>query len=397
LTVATHVIRGDYYIDVRDYGADQTGATASDAAFASAWSAVSASGGRLLIPPGDYLLAQTWACPITTPRNIKVEGWGAKLFPTSAVTGAVWQVKNSFNEYLLDIEGVAFDLQTNTTADGCLEILGAHCVHIRRCTVEFAGDKDYFIKLATADPGSVPAHDPDNFNSFWCKVQGCSTRKRSSATAGTIASGLLLVGATNATVSEDNVWTHCATGVRGQADPDTDYVANVVTVNRDNFEACSDAGVRVEMVAGAYGPNAWRATFCRTETTPTFFALDTGGGAALQVSGPPILLGNYGVTGSVTTWLDNPTDYSVTVLESRYPGFGPVVDNELWQTGNMTWRFDTEKHNYTLNASGSLGYTTGRQIFGTYQYWTNTGDGKFYVKIGNPSSASDGQVVGTQT
>jgi hypothetical protein len=80
-----------------------------------------------------------------------------------------------------------------------------------------------------------------------------------------------------------------------------------------------------------------------------------------------------------------------------YPGFSPAVENNIYMNAGMKFIFPTDSGFTTANASGSATYNVGYLTQGTYRYWTNPGDGKFYVKSGVPTSATDGTVVGTQT
>src|SRR5688500_18588388 len=56
-----------------ELGAERPGIDCSQA-FQATWDAVRTRGGVLLVPPGNYLLASTWQCDITSPANIMVSG-----------------------------------------------------------------------------------------------------------------------------------------------------------------------------------------------------------------------------------------------------------------------------------------------------------------------------------
>jgi hypothetical protein len=379
--------------NVLDYGADPTGSADSHAAFAAAWTAIKTTGGTVYIPPGNYLLASSWTLDISSFKNIKITGYGATLSASAAVTSDAIRVVGSSNLTILDIEGLNFNHQGNGTVGGCFDLLGAHCVHIRSCNVEAHSTKAgwHFARLSTSVAGN------EDFNSFWCSIENCTTRMRSGG-LGTINDyGIIMEGGANATKIINNQFNDVEIAVYIKVDPVNFSLPNGCLIQGNDFESVGSTAIVVQGEPGELGITGLRVLFNRVETCPTFFSFDTSGAAALQHSMPPFLMGNYCTTGSVTTWVANPTNYAITTMEAMYPGFGPVVNNNFYQNGKMTFVFDSGNGFITQNTSGTATYESGYWNQGTYRYWTNTGDGKFYVKNGVPSSATDGTVVGTQT
>ena len=385
----------DGVVSVRDFGALGDGTTDDIAAFNAAWLHVKTRGGTLLLPPGTYLLSTTWTCDIVGPYNIEIQGRGAEMKAGAAVTGPAIRISAAYNEFLTDVTGLYFNHRGNANVQGCIEVLGGHCVRVSRCTVEMHSVKSgyYFVAFDTLTPGA----SEDDWNSFWCLVEGCSTRKRSGGESGEITYGIKLTGAVNAFTARNNTLSNCQYGIWAQAAGTTKTLPNAAVIEANSFETLSTAAVHVQMTPGQLGPTGWRLAFNRCETTTSFFSLATGGAVATNHSQPPLLIGNYCTAGSVTNWVLNPTSYPVSTFETRYPGFGPAVNNEVWQSGGMTFRFPTGSDLNLLDASGSTDYNRGKINFGGNYIWVNTSSTKVYVRSGQPTTATDGTVVGTQT
>lgn len=381
--------------DVRRYGATGDGVTNDYAALVSAWDVVKTAGGVLYLKPGSYLTDTQWNLTRASPVNIKIEGWGAVMYAGSLVTGAHVQVNGSYNFSELQIEGLQFNHRNNTTAQGCFEMKNAHAVTLDRCNVEMHNTKAgwYFAKLATSTPGA----SENDLNSFWCRVLGCSTRARSGGDGTVGAYGVLLEGAANATTIRDCIWSSLDVGIRMNPGATNYTLGNAVLIERNHFETITTAAMQVSMTPAELGPTGLVVAFNRVEACPTFFSIFTGGAAATEHSQPPLLFGNYCTAGSVTTWVSNPTSYPVSTMETRTPGFGPAFSNNWYMPSGLQMWF-TEGSGLTLsNASGSGDYNTGWLKQSGYTYWTNTGNGDFYVNSGTPTTNTDGTVVGTQT
>jgi len=254
----------------------------------------------------------------------------------------------------------------------------------------------YFIAFGSSHDGQA---DENDYNSFWCSVEECTTRKLNGGVAGDIPFGIKAQGSVNALTIRKNTLSSCGYGV--YAYPASSFgsyaLPNGVSVMDNAFESLTTAAIHVLMTPSELGITGWRVGFNRVESTTSFFSLATGGSAADPHANPPMLIGNY-CSADVTNWILNPTSYPVSAIESMMPGFGPVVNNQLWQNGNLTFRFDTDKDMYLLNASGSFGYNVGKIFFGpNYNIRAGESDGKLYIANGQPANATDGTVVGTQS
>jgi hypothetical protein len=395
LTKASYSMITGAPVNVVDLGADPTGVSDSYAAFAAAWNAVKNQGGDLYIPPGDYLLNSQWVCDIVSFKNIKITGYGATLFAGASVTRFAVKISGSLNETILDIQGLSFNHRGNTTVGGCFNLVGAHCVHITSCNAEFHNTKAGYA-FAQLEP-SIAGND--DTNSFWCTIEKCTTRKRSGLDGTNGDYGVILIGSCNSTKIQENQFSNVKTGVYITHETvSTSYaLANACVIQNNDFETLDNEAISVVAKPGYLGITGLRVLANRTERTPTFFSFQTGGAAALQHAMPPFLMANFCTTGSVTNWIFNPTNYAITTFEAVYPGFAPAVENTVYMNAGMKFVFPTDSGFTTANASGSATYDVGFLTQGVYRYWTNPGDGKFYVKSGVPTSATDGTVVGTQT
>lgn len=377
-----------------DLGAQQPSIDCGPA-FQAAWNAVRTQGGVLLVPPGNYMIASTWHCEITSPANIMISGWGARLFAGPAMRGPAMIVRGSFNEYALDIEGLAFDHRGNSAAAGCIDVVGGHCVQVRRCVLEYSGVRpDYrFIRFAADQAALRNGEGRDDRNSFWCKVEGCSIRRRSGSEPGQAAAFAQVVGSANAVSFVDNCIQHCAVGLAFEPDPETGALANGVVIDRNFFEGIATVGIRVTIARGRYGPTGMRIVHNRFETCPVAFEVVSGGDAKIH-SQPPFLFGNYYTTGSVDSVLRNPSDYPISVFETRYPGFGPPIDNDLYLGGNMQFRFDQGKNMHLAAYDGSANRDRAKLVFGRdASLWFDPSDGRLYAGVGSPQRGAAGNAI----
>jgi hypothetical protein len=382
------------YVNVLDLGADASGISDSHSAFAAAWDAVKLTGGVIYIPPGNYLLNSQWVCEISSYKNIKITGFGATLFAGPLVTGHAIKIANSFNQTILDIEGLNFNHIDNTTVGGCFLLSGAHCVHITSCNVEFFDTKAgySFALLESSVPGDGAYH------CFWCSIEKCNTRTRSGDSPADY--GIILDGAANATKIKENQFSALNTAIYIKTDGlvASDYgLANGVIISENDFEDISNVAVSIQGQAGYLGITGLRVLSNRIEACPTFVSFVTNNGSpCLTHATPPVLMANYGA-GDTVTWLFNPTNYTFTVFESINPGYSPIIQNKFIQNGGLQLVFGNEYGLNFVNDSGNSAFDVAYYTMGAYRYWTNAGDGKFYVKAGVPTSGTDGQVVGTQT
>ena len=393
LTKVSYSIINGASVNVLDFGADASGTLDSYSAFASAWNAVKLTGGVLYIPPGDYLLNSQWVCEISSFKNIKITGFGATLFAGPLVTGHAIKILNSFNQTILDIDGLNFNHINNTTVAGCFLLSGAHCVHITSCNVEFFDTKAgySFALLESSVPGDGA------FNCFWCSIENCNTRTRSGDSPADY--GVILLGAANATKIQQNQFSALNTAIYIKTDDlvASDYgLANGVIISENDFEDITNVAVQIQGQAGYLGITGLRVIANRIESCPTFVSFVTNNGSpCLTHATPPILMANYGA-GDTVTWLDNLTNYTFTVFESINPGYSPTVQNNWIQNGEIKLTVGDTYGFKVVNSSGNADYSVAYYQMGSYRYWTNAGDGYLYVNTLVPTSGADGQIVGTQ-
>jgi hypothetical protein len=367
----------------------------------AAWNAFLArmalSGGEGIVPPGNYLQDSQITITISTAigygsRNFKILGYGATLFAGPAVTGAAIKLTGSYNFQGQTFEGLTFNHLDNTTVNGCFEILGGHFVTLDRCMAEMDNTKAgwYFARFASRVSGA----GENDANSFWCRVIGCRMRVRSGSFFADY--GLLLEGAVNAFTARDNEFTSVKYGVYSTPAPTTLALPNGMLLDGNNFEDISTKAVAIIGTPGVLGPTGIRVINSRVETCPIFFSFTTGGASALPHSQPPWLTGNYCTTGSVTTWVENPSNLPIGTFENRFPGYGPALSNNVYMAGGITFYFTTGGGLTLQNSSGTGDYKTGWFRQSGYYYWTNTAVGKFYENATAPTNNTDGTVVGTQ-
>ena len=105
---------GGPIFDVKNgYGADNTGVTAADSAFAAAIAAMPATGGSLYIPAGTYLLSGT--ITIDRPMHIFGDGRGSSIVKTTSATARVFNVTTT-DECLFEKFGMSTAVTRTTEA-----------------------------------------------------------------------------------------------------------------------------------------------------------------------------------------------------------------------------------------------------------------------------------------
>jgi hypothetical protein len=372
----------------------------NSAAFAAAWEALQArGGGDLIVPPGSYLLGSTWAVArdLVLPFNFRILGYGARLYATTDVETLI-EFSVSYNEFRSSFEGFEIDMRGNEDCTLVLSCLGVHNHVIRDITVEFyhAVKTEFtFIQMETVQPGA----SADTYNCFWNTVEHCSIRKRSGAEAGEATNWLRMIGACNATKIRYNQIQQCEVGILMEFEPtgSTSALPNGVIVEGNDFETISDIGVKIVPDAGELMITGLRLINNRVEVVDKFLVIDTGGAAPTQHSTPPLLMGNYYTTGSVTTVVTNTHATAVSVFDTKYPGFGPAEENVMYLGAGHAFVFTTGGVLWLKNTSGTASHVTACLKEGTYNLWVNPATDKFMLKSGTPANGADGTIVGTQS
>jgi hypothetical protein len=118
-------------VNVLDLGADATGVTASDTAFASAWSAIKNTGGTIFIPIGTYLLNSTWVLD-QQQKSCHIIGYGASIINGVSVTGYAINITGGGNYGQTVIEGLKINHTSNVTASGGIQVTDATYAKIIR-------------------------------------------------------------------------------------------------------------------------------------------------------------------------------------------------------------------------------------------------------------------------
>jgi len=373
-------------VSVTDFGADSTGAAASDTAFASAWASIKNTGGVLLIPPGTYLLNNTWNCDIdlTTGRNYLIIGYGATLTASSSVTGWAMNVTGGYNNFGVTIEGIQFNQLGNTTISGAIKAVGSANLKILRCVIQLNNNNAayYGVYLDT--------------NSYWTLIDGLTTRQSSgnSATYSPVAIGL--IGQANATKI-----INCSLGgvVYGIfIGPYTDgSMCNGLRILHNDFEGVTNAIVISTSAPCNTTPTGVFVAFNRAESCTSFIVWT--GAAVTNASQPLVSQSNYLTVGSVTNYLVNPNNQYVFTQESSF--FGVPIQNYIGSPSNFNILANATGANLQITTTdGTSTWARAHLVFGsTYNpqhLWVDA-SGKLRIKSGAPTSDTDGTVVGTQS
>jgi hypothetical protein len=379
-------------VSVLDFGADNTGATDSYAAFAAAWAAIKSTGGSIFIPSGTYLLNTQWLIDVdqALPHNYEIIGYGAELKAGAAVTGHAIQVYKGYNNFGVKIEGLHFNHRNNSTVNGCIQAQGATYLRVVKCSMEAHNTKATY---AAIELGPYTAGN-DNTNSFWTLIDGFTTRQRSGGDGTNSPMGVRLKGVANATKIMNCSFSSVVDAIRFDTDGVGASLANGVVILHNDFEDVTNA-ITVNTAAPCSAmPTGLRVAFNRVETTTTFFNIT--GAAVTNASYPPIVENNYCTVGSVTNYLVNPNNQYVFTYEPSY--FGVGARNVLGGPTDFRIIADGAGKNVVIgDLSTSSNYSGGHLVIGAYHFWVEAATSKFRIKNGAPTSDSDGIVVGTQT
>ena len=414
--------------NVMRYGAtilaDETGTTDSASAFNTAWQAIKTTGGRLTVPPGNYYLTATWLCDVDLNygHNYEIFGYGAQIRSSSAVTGFSMKIYKGFNYFGVKVYGLQFNHRGNSTAAGAVQLMGASNAYLKDVTVEMHTNAATWraFELAPYTTGDGNTH------CFWCVIDQCSTRLRSSTDVGSPTSsyysyaGIVLKGQANAAVIRNCRLAHVTHAVRMETDGSTQGFANGVTIHDTAFEgvtngitiyttppsgyvvASRDSGTGGVAPAPnnevAHMPTGMKVKDCRIESATTF--VNITGTVCVDHSHPPIFRDNYLGIGSVTNYIVNANNQRVRIDEPSHYG-ATAMDNRVGGPNNYRVICEGVGKNFRISKDNDTSnYDGGHLILGGYHLWINDpggGAGKLYMKWGVPTTDTDGTVVGTQT
>lgn len=388
--------------NVLRYGAtqlpDETGTTDSASAFNAAWAAIKSTGGRLTVPAGYYYLNAQWLCDVDLvyPHNYEIIGYGAQLRAGPAVTGFALKVYKGYNYFGVHIYGLSFNHRGNTTVAGAVQLVGASNAVLKDIDVEMHGNAATWTGYELA-PYTV---GDGNTHSFWCVLDNCSTRKRSSGDGGAGVysyCGINLKGQANAAVIRNCRIASVTHGIRLETDGTVQGFANGVVIRDNGIEGVTN-GITINTASPAtIMPTGLKIKDNRAESMTTW--LNITGAAVTDHSHPPILRDNYVSVGSITNYVVNANSQRLRIDEPSY--YGATAPNNM-VGGPNNYRVYCEgvgKNFRVSNESDASGYEGAHLILGGHHFWVDvaSGSGKLYMKYGIPTSATDGTVVGTQT
>lgn len=376
--------------NVLDFGADQTGANDSHAAFDAAWNSIKTTGGTVYIPPGTYLLSDTWECEIdlTGPHNYYIYGTGATLISGTGVTEWTMALVGGYNNFGITVEGLAFDQRNHATVKGAIQCRGTANAKIVRCTIELeanTGASYAAIQLSEKIPND------SNSNCFWTLIDGCTTRLRTGPATYSRA-GIELVGQANATKIVNCSFGGVVNAIVLTSQATTGDSVNGVRILDNDFEGVTNCITLYTTNSSAFTPTGCFVAFNRVESVTTFiYWLGT---YAAESSSPIVSQFNYLTTGAVTNYKVNPNNYYMSIFESTY--YGVATDNFITTPHNIKFVPESTGNFYIQNLGGGSSWTGSHLVIAPYHLWVDA-SGKLRIKGSAPTSDTDGVVVGTQT
>jgi hypothetical protein len=380
-------------VSVKDFGADATGATASDTAFASAWSFIQNTGGSLLIPPGTYLLNSTWTCTIPTSAgyNYFINGYGATIKSGASVTGWAISVVNGFENFGLRIQGLNFYQVGNTTVSGAIQGISTANLKLIDCTVQLDNNKSAYaaFQLQNTTPG-------DGGGCFWTLIDGCTTRQLSGNVATYAPIGINLVAQANATKIVNCSFGSIVNAIKITRDSSNGNTINGLRILNNDFEGMTNCLTIDTSSPATYAPTGVFLAFNRVESATTF--INWSGTAVTDPSQPLLSQSNYLTVGSVTNYTVNPNNQIIFTQENSF--FGVPVQNYIGSPSNFNVLTNGTGTNLQITTTdGTSSWQRAHLVFGStyqpYHLWVDT-SGRLRIKLGAPTSATDGTVVGTQ-
>ena len=259
MTVRHPARRGEVGESVKTHGAVGDGVTDDSAAFNAASAIVEADGGVLTIPPGSYMLSSQWAISAPgTDGRIKIDGYGAELLTTGAISALEINLSSGDTNGGVDIYGLKVNHRNNSDATYGFNCDETWNTRFFSCSVEASATSATYAAWRV---GNNDATD-GNTGSFWTSLYNCWTRPRSGAD-GLIPVGVLLEGNANATNIIGGGFMNCDDGVLLSNQGTSDPIPNGVTMLGTDFEGCKNA-IRYTGKTGVaiVGP---RIISCRSE------------------------------------------------------------------------------------------------------------------------------------
>jgi hypothetical protein len=317
---ATDIDEGYRPGDVRRYGAVLDGATNDATAFNNAAAQFAQDGGADIILPHGYsaMLSSQWTVDRPDRRNCAIHAYGFEIFTTGAISAL--KITGGALPHSCTVYGLKINHRANATATAGIHLSGTSHVALVDCTVE--GD-DNSASYAGILVENSTASDTAT-GCFWTRVERFRCRQRAGADGAAPTHGIILRGASNATVIRDSSFA-AVTGILIENHTGQTYVSNGNVIDGCAFEGCTTgikySGDTTSTFSGQ------RITNNRCEASTTFLELT---GSTTQPAVPLWLSGNYMIS-SVTNYIVNTNslyinnfDFSVTpdfaqnhVLRSR--------------------------------------------------------------------------------
>ncbi len=310
------------------YGATGDGVTDDGPAF-NQMSLVVGEGVNGYVPGGyTYMLATQWAVEFPARDNI-IYGYGAVLKTTGAITAC--NVTGSRGT----IAGFSVDHNGNALALGAFKNTFSSYNNYRDLKVNASGvgATYYAIRLENGDTS-----DPDT-GSFWTTVDNLECRSGDS----TLAMGVQLVGAANATNIVDCKFAGVPRPVAIEGLSSPDYTANACNIGPGNaFEGFTTG---IDVVSAATDPCSGLKVFCNRFEAGTEVMKLTG--STVDAAAPPRLWGNFT---SGTGYITNASNVAVNSFDAQIT---PAINPDLI---SASAQYRVTSGNWKLRAATDQGY-----------------------------------------
>lgn len=258
----------------------------------------SAYGGKLVVPPGVYHVANPLLIDEPLLGGMMVEGYGAVLKPAAALTTSLIEGGGAVADrvYRVKIEGFMFDVRGNANVQAGILLKGGMSRTMLRdlyCYGDATTDAGFgFARLRqeTVAGGET--------GQYWCTFDGCEAR-------GFSGFGIDLWGAQNATRIVNCEFGQNGTAIRlYNGGPTGPAISNGVLVQGCTFEGVGKA-ISVETAAAGLQVQGLRVIGNRFEVVTTVLDLTQLTAASTNL---PYLAGNYMTGGSVTNYVVDPNN-----------------------------------------------------------------------------------------
>ena len=400
-------------LNVLRYGAVNTGlstdAATNSTAFSSLFRYLQKYGGRGIVPEGIYYLGSPvtldgadGSLANTNYANIEIFGYGAILNNTSVNASATFRIEDNFTPRVISICGFTFNHEFNSTINQAIRLLRASCVHIKDCTFRAINTNAGYtaINMVASTPGNGDTHG------FWNRIENCVFRPLSGGNESTWPrSAVRLAGQANDTHMIGCSVSGFTYGIELLNDGIGNVLANNVVVERNAFEGMvssirivASPGDTMYQGQGGYWPTGLRVLNNRFEdvrqsgvsmectvlnpTTPP-----------LNHAFPPHFENNWSA-GNVPTWIYNPYNAYYTNLNPSH--YGDMTDQRETIGGSKTFITGwAQNRNIIIKNQGETSeYHSGHLVLGNQHLWYSTPQGAWMTKTGNPTSDTDGTILG---